>query len=125
MFFSNIVFSWKLGRSKQLSATAVAAINSVTSGIQVLDERYYQPIDQSREGCFYFPEPEPGKVVRFPGQCEDIDVVQNFDLSKVSFSKDKPIAISEGFLVTLKSLAMIMSYIVLQFEEIWSIWRFS
>ncbi|CAG5005077.1 unnamed protein product [Parnassius apollo] len=77
------VGSWKLSRTKQLTAAAVTAINNVTMTIPILDDRYYQPVDQSAEGCFYFPEPRPGELVLFPGQCEDsIEAVPNFNMSQ-------------------------------------------
>ncbi|CAH2044979.1 unnamed protein product, partial [Iphiclides podalirius] len=77
------VGSWKLSRTKQLSATAVTAINNVVNTIPVLDSRYYQAQDQSRDGCLYFPEPQPGVPVVFPGQCDEtIRAVPNFNLSQ-------------------------------------------
>ncbi|CAG9789457.1 unnamed protein product [Diatraea saccharalis] len=80
---SRLVYSWKLSRTKELSLEAEAAINNVTSAIQVLDERYYNTVDQSPSGCFYFPEHQPGVPVNFPGQCDDnINVVQNFSLDQ-------------------------------------------
>lgn len=53
--------------------------------IPVLDQQYYIPRDQSPESCFYFPEPEPGVTVVFPGQCNtSIPVVLDFNLNDVS-----------------------------------------
>ncbi|KAI8424832.1 hypothetical protein MSG28_006760 [Choristoneura fumiferana] len=76
------VWSWKLSRTKELSAEADAAINAVISTIPVLDARYYQRRDQSVDGCFYFPEPQPGVPVVFPGQCNDsLAAVPGFSLS--------------------------------------------
>ncbi|RVE53897.1 hypothetical protein evm_001559 [Chilo suppressalis] len=77
-----VVYSWKLSRTKELSEEAHQVINNVTSSIQVLQDRYYLTVDQSPEGCFYFPDPQPGIPVVFPGRCDnDINVVQNFSLS--------------------------------------------
>ncbi|XP_068619407.1 uncharacterized protein [Battus philenor] len=77
------VTSWKLSRTKQLTASANATINSVINREQVLDSRYYQQTDQSPEGCFYFPEPQPGVPVVFPGQCDEgIQAVPNFNLTQ-------------------------------------------
>lgn len=80
-----IVFSWKLSRTKELSSAANQEINNVTSGIPVLDQQYYINRDQSPEGCFYYPEPESGVTVIFPGQCNTtIPVVEDFNLANVS-----------------------------------------
>ncbi|KAG6455295.1 hypothetical protein O3G_MSEX009121 [Manduca sexta] len=77
------VTSWKLSRTKQLSVLASTAINAVVNSVDVLDQRYYQVTDQSRNGCFYFPEPQPGVQVVFPGQCDpNIPVVQNFNMNQ-------------------------------------------
>lgn len=82
MYFA--VSSWKLSRTKQLTAAATTAINTAMNTIDVLDQQYYVPVDQSTEGCFYFPEPELGKLVVFPGQCdENIAAVANFNLNQV------------------------------------------
>lgn len=80
------VFSWKLGRSKQLlPAQATETINNIINTIPVLDNRYYTTKDQTADGCFFIPTPEPGKEVVFPGSCnDDIAVVNNFDISQVS-----------------------------------------
>ncbi|XP_026333313.1 uncharacterized protein LOC113240270 [Hyposmocoma kahamanoa] len=76
------VFSWKLSRTKELSSTANQEINNVMSGIPVLDQQYYINRDQSPEGCFYYPEPESGVTVIFPGQCNTtIPVVEDFNLA--------------------------------------------
>nr|XP_049704849.1 uncharacterized protein LOC110376413 isoform X13 [Helicoverpa armigera] len=77
------VSSWKLSRTKSLSTAAATAINNIMSNIQVLDQRYYVNRDQSPEGCFYYPDPQPGQAVIFPGQCDDnIAAVPNFDLNR-------------------------------------------
>ncbi|XP_063831228.1 uncharacterized protein LOC135080516 [Ostrinia nubilalis] len=76
------VWSWKLSRSRQLSNASAVEIDNVVSQVQVLDDRYYRTADQSPEGCFYYPEPQPGQVVRFPGTCSnDIPVVPNFNMT--------------------------------------------
>ncbi|XP_046971595.1 uncharacterized protein LOC124538552 isoform X1 [Vanessa cardui] len=77
-----MVWSWKLSRTKQLTAAAASAINAVTNTIPVLDDRYYNSDDQSDEGCFYYPEPQPGKPVVFPGQCDqNIQAIPNFNMA--------------------------------------------
>ncbi|KOB52028.1 Chlorophyllide A binding protein, partial [Operophtera brumata] len=73
------VFSWKLGRTNSLPQAAVTAINNTVNSIDVLDERYYEVIDRSPSGCFYFPEPNNSTVI-FRGQCDgNIPVQANFD----------------------------------------------
>ncbi|CAH0728579.1 unnamed protein product, partial [Brenthis ino] len=76
------VFSWKLSRTKQLPINGTTVINEIISTIPVLDQRYYQVDDQTPAGCFYYPEPKQGVPVRFPGQCEDIPVTPNFDMTR-------------------------------------------
>ncbi|XP_038206910.1 uncharacterized protein LOC119828739 [Zerene cesonia] len=77
------VWSWKLGRNKTLTTPALDAIDNVIKDIPVLDQRYYDENDQSPDGCFYYPEPKPGVVVVFPGQCdESIQAVPNFNLTE-------------------------------------------
>ncbi|KAJ0173509.1 hypothetical protein K1T71_010658 [Dendrolimus kikuchii] len=78
------VSSWKLGRAKTLTATANAAMQTIINDIQVLDNRYYIPQDQTPQGCFYYPEPQPGVPVVFPGQCEDDSpsIVSNFNMAQ-------------------------------------------
>ncbi|XP_072929716.1 uncharacterized protein [Epargyreus clarus] len=76
------VYSWKLSRTKELTPNAINAINSITATIPVLRSQYYIERDQSPEGCFYFPDPEPGVPVVFPGQCDiNIQAVRNFNMS--------------------------------------------
>lgn len=84
MFILLTVGSWKLSRSKSLQNQSIATINSIIDTVPVLDQRYYQVDDQSPEACFYYPEPQPGVPVRFPGQCEDVPVTANFNLTQVS-----------------------------------------
>ncbi|CAK1550414.1 unnamed protein product [Leptosia nina] len=79
---SRRVSSWKLSRTKSLTSEATTAINTIVNRIPVLDQKYYEKNDQSAEGCFYFPEPEPGKVVEFPGKCDEtIQAYPNFNLT--------------------------------------------
>ncbi|CAG9565651.1 unnamed protein product [Danaus chrysippus] len=75
------VLSWKLSRTKQLSANASAAIDRIVNNVPVLNEQYYVQNDQTKEGCFYYPEPQAGVVVEFPGQCENVQGIQNFNMS--------------------------------------------
>ncbi|CAH2211561.1 jg11476 [Pararge aegeria aegeria] len=80
LFFT--VWSWKLGREKQLTNAAVTAINRVIANVPVLDDRYYETRDHSNQGCFYYPEPEAGKPVVFPGQCDPgIQAAANFNMT--------------------------------------------
>lgn len=60
-------------------------INEKINSVLVLDEKYYKVENQSEVGCFYFPDPQPGVPVIFPGQCDEtINVVQTLDLSEAS-----------------------------------------
>lgn len=68
-----------------MPAAGNTAINNVVNTIPVLDQRYYETTDQSVAGCFYFPEPQQGVPVVFPGQCDQtINAVPNFNLQQVS-----------------------------------------
>ncbi|CAH0690321.1 unnamed protein product [Spodoptera exigua] len=76
------VTSWKLSRNKVLSPEDETAISNAMADIKVLDQRYFVSRDQSPEGCFYFPDPQPGVPVVFPGQCDDnIAAVSSFDIN--------------------------------------------
>ncbi|KAJ2953455.1 hypothetical protein O0L34_g1049 [Tuta absoluta] len=76
------IFSWKLGRTKSMTAQANAAMDAVIDNVQVLNQMYYLQKDQSSAACFYFPEPAQGLPVKFPGVCdENIAAVANFQLS--------------------------------------------
>jgi hypothetical protein len=81
------VYSWKLSRSKRLSNAANNHINGILllSNDDVLDQRYFEDINQSDEACFYLPVLKPGEPVVFPGQCDEtIPAVPNFNVSRVS-----------------------------------------
>ncbi|XP_050664604.1 uncharacterized protein LOC126965205 isoform X19 [Leptidea sinapis] len=76
------VNTWKLSRTRALSANANTAINNVMNTIPVLDERYFITRDHSDTGCFFFPEPQPGVPVEFPGQCDtNIEAMANFNVN--------------------------------------------
>lgn len=82
---------WKLSRTKQLSAQAQGLINDVIGTLDVLNQDYFAVTNQSVEACFYYPEPQPGVSVEFPGTCEtNIPVVPNFNLGLVSEVFSKP-----------------------------------
>lgn len=82
--FSIAVYSWKLSRTRSLTAQAVTAINNAIAPIEVLDNVYYESIDQSDDACFYLPEIGPGQPIVLIGQCDpNITVVQNFDAGRV------------------------------------------
>ncbi|XP_038206911.1 uncharacterized protein LOC119828740 [Zerene cesonia] len=83
--YSRRVYSWKLSRSKQLSAASNAAITSSMENIQVLDQRYFKTLNQSDAACFHLPEFGEGQTVVLPGQCDvNIPVVADFDVEKYS-----------------------------------------
>ncbi|CAH0690320.1 unnamed protein product [Spodoptera exigua] len=79
---NNEVSAWKLSKEKFLSSDDETAISNAMADIKVLDQRYFVSRDQSPEGCFYFPDPQPGVPVVFPGQCDDnIAAVSSFDIN--------------------------------------------
>ena len=79
------MYSWKLSRTKQLNIYNNLAINNAMENITVLDNKYYENIDQSDDACFFLPDAIPNQPVVFTGQCsENINVVQNFNVSRVS-----------------------------------------
>lgn len=78
------MWSWKLSRSNTLSQDAIIAINDAINNIDVIHESYYQKIDRTDTGCFYYPTPDSDSEVIFPGQCDDnIQAVNNFRLQDV------------------------------------------
>lgn len=81
-----LVWSWKLSRTRSLTENATNAINQVIDSVNVLDSRYYYQIDRSEEACFYFPEPDLSRPVRFRGRCQNVTTVQNFNATRVSYS---------------------------------------
>ncbi|XP_049878078.1 uncharacterized protein LOC126375226 [Pectinophora gossypiella] len=80
------VYSWKLSKSQQLSVNATAAINTTMASVDVIDQRYFEPVSQTSDACFYFPDNiQPNSFVILPGQCDpNIAVVQNFNATAFS-----------------------------------------
>ncbi|VVD00965.1 unnamed protein product [Leptidea sinapis] len=78
------VTSWKLSRTRSLSAEANAVMANVISNTRGLSEDFYEPTSQSDEACFYVPELDRDQAPLFRGQCEDIEVqgVQGFDATR-------------------------------------------
>ncbi|VVD00964.1 unnamed protein product [Leptidea sinapis] len=77
------VFSFKLSRTKALSAASNTTINNIIDTIPVLDNMYYEFIDQSDDACFYLPPFVPIDPVIFPGQCDEtIPALRNFDVTR-------------------------------------------
>lgn len=73
-----------MSRTRQLSDAAITNINNVINSIEVLNNRYFEEVDNSDAGCFYYPIPD-GNAVEFRGQCdENVRVVTNFDVPRVS-----------------------------------------
>lgn len=67
-----------------MSTTANSDINNAMANIDVLSNVYFEPVDQSDNACFYFPDLAPGEAVILPGQCDDdLPVVRNFEADKV------------------------------------------
>jgi retinol-binding protein 4 len=79
------VLSWKLSRGRTLSQAANDAINAVVNNINVLNDRYYDQIEQTQDACFYYPEAN-GQPLIFRGQCnDDIKVTTNFNATRVRY----------------------------------------
>lgn len=79
-----LVTSWKLSRQKTLTPDSQTNINNVINNIQVLRQDYYQTTGHTDADCFYYPEPEAGKPVVFPGSCDNtIQAVPNINLTQV------------------------------------------
>lgn len=84
MYFFISVYTWKLSRTRELSANATTEIDRVINSINVLNQRYYSRIEHTDSACFYYPEADGSPVV-FRGQCnESIPVVTNFNAAAVS-----------------------------------------
>lgn len=78
------MWSWKLSRTKALLNTSRDRIDEAIAGNRVLENQFYESIDQTDEACFYLPDIEPGEPVIFPGQCDpNIRGVENFNASGV------------------------------------------
>lgn len=76
-----------MSRTTNLTAEAIEAIAAVTDSVTVLNDRYSQPVEQSDEACFYYPEVDPNSPVIFRGQCDlNLDVVTDFDAVAVSIT---------------------------------------
>ncbi|CAK1550413.1 unnamed protein product [Leptosia nina] len=74
------VGAWKLSRTKQLTATAVTAINSAMANINVLEARYFVQRDHSTTGCSYNTNIQAGDQVVLPGTCPtNITPMAGFD----------------------------------------------
>lgn len=81
----SLVYSWKLGREKELTTASNNAINLVQSVVDVLDNRYYGDTDQSSDACLILPALGPNEPVIMNGQCNpNISAVQNFNIQNVS-----------------------------------------
>lgn len=80
------MWSWKLSRTTSLTPNAAAVINNIVNSIDVLNETFYQTVDNSDDGCFFFPAPDRNTPVVFPGQCDtNITAMPNFDAARVIY----------------------------------------
>lgn len=80
------VWSWKLSRTRSLSANATSAIDQIIDSIQVLNNRFFETVNNSDDACFYYPEAN-GQPVIFRGICDqNIPVVTGFDAGQVTFT---------------------------------------
>lgn len=75
-----------------LTAAAETSIDNfiASADIVVLNNTYFETIDQSDDACFYLPDLAPGEPVIIVGQCDpNIKVVQDFQPHKVRFRRIK------------------------------------
>lgn len=74
-----------MSRTRSLSEQAINAIDQIIQNVQVLNNRFYESVDNTDDACFYFPV-ENGEPVIFRGICdENIQVVTNFRADDVRF----------------------------------------
>lgn len=74
-----------MSRTNNLTTAATNAINQIVNNVDVLNDRYYQAVNRTDVGCFYYPTPD-GDTVVFPGQCdESIPAVPNFNATLVCY----------------------------------------
>uniref|UniRef100_A0A2A4JTG0 Lipocalin/cytosolic fatty-acid binding domain-containing protein n=1 Tax=Heliothis virescens TaxID=7102 RepID=A0A2A4JTG0_HELVI len=79
-----VVGSWKLSRTKSLSANALTVMDSVIANTQALHEQYYQQTLQTDAACFYYPVFDGTETtIDLPGSCATAAVagVPNFNLA--------------------------------------------
>ncbi|CAH4038097.1 unnamed protein product [Pieris brassicae] len=79
------ISSWKLGRSDTFSARDNEIMNNVINSVDVLNNRYYNDVDQSDKACFHYPTLLKDEPVILPGQCEvNVPVIPSLNLTKFS-----------------------------------------
>lgn len=78
------VYSWKLSRTQTLTDAANTAINNAITPVQVLDNQYYEAVDQSAASCLSYPDIPAGDPIIIPGQCGTVTPVANFQSTAVS-----------------------------------------
>lgn len=89
MFFSSVVNSWKLSRTRNLTAEANFNITQAINRVEVLDERYFNYEGQAEADCFFYPDNEQGDVI-LEGQCvpdNQVDALSTFNANLVSISR--------------------------------------
>lgn len=82
------VWAWKLSRAKLLSDNGKTQIDTAIANNPTVTLRndYFEPVDQSDDACFYFPDLEPGAPVILPGLCDTADnipYIRDFNLTAV------------------------------------------
>ncbi|XP_063539025.1 uncharacterized protein LOC134748235 [Cydia strobilella] len=75
---SRAVYSWKLSRNQILSQASADLITTAMSLVQVLDEQYFETVDQSADGCFVYPDIAAGDPIILEGECGTVTPVANF-----------------------------------------------
>lgn len=83
------VSSWKLSRTRELSAQANAIITGIIADTQELLQEYYGQTSQTDDDCFYIPDVDETQAVVFRGQCENVAGMEGFSLQQVRNAKPK------------------------------------
>lgn len=82
------VNSWQLSRSRDgLNEESTTIIDKIVLENDDLFEDYYKDMDQTNDGCFYYPDfnDQLPEEIQLPGPCDDrISAMPNFDASAVN-----------------------------------------
>ncbi|XP_061721997.1 uncharacterized protein LOC133528578 [Cydia pomonella] len=79
---SRAVYSWKLSRNQTLSQASADLINTAMEQVQVLDQQYFETVDQSDDGCFAYPDIPAGNPIILEGPCGTVTPVANFQATQ-------------------------------------------
>ncbi|MDK0812195.1 lipocalin/fatty-acid binding family protein, partial [Clostridium perfringens] len=78
------VASWKLSRTKALSANALEIMDLVIANTQALHPQYYRDTQQTDNACFYYPVLDGTETtIDLPGTCASAAIVgmPNFNIN--------------------------------------------